>query len=116
MTPAVILWRPRSGRLDRDWLFLGFATLAVAEFASTLISMVLYVGARGGAVNSTLTPSFTLGAGVTAARIVGAVLVCLGLAATTGPRPGERPRDRSTGAAIVLVLIVAVTAGFELQV
>jgi hypothetical protein len=116
LTPAVILRRPRSGRLDRDWLLLGFAVLAVAELVGTLTSTAVYVGARGGAVSSVLTLSFYLGAGGTAARIVGAVLVCLGLGATTGPRPGERPRDRSTGAAVLLVLIVAVTVGFELRI
>jgi hypothetical protein len=115
LTPAVILWRPRSGRLDRDWLLFGFATLAVAELATTLTSTALYVGTIRGAVNSTVTLSFMMGAGITAARIVGAVLVFVGLAATTGSRPCERPRDRSTRAAIVFVLIVAVTAGFELQ-
>jgi hypothetical protein len=116
LIPAVILWRPRSGRLAHDWLFLGFATVAVAEVAATLITTAVYVGARGGSVNGMLTLSFFLGVGVTAARIVGAMLISVGLAVTTGPRPGERPRDRSTAAAIALVLIVAVTAGFELQV
>ena len=115
LTPAVILWRPRSGRLDRDWLLFGFAILAVAELATTVTSTVLYVGARGGSVGSTVTFSYILGVGITAARIIGAVLVSVGLAATTGPRPGQRPRHRSIGAAIVLTLIVAVTAGFELQ-
>jgi hypothetical protein len=116
LTPAVILRRPRSGRLDRDWLLLGFAVLAVAELVSTLTSTAVYVGARAGAVSSMVTLSVYLGAGATAARIVGAVLVCVGLAATTGPRPGERLRDRSTGAAVFLVLIVAVTVGFELRI
>jgi hypothetical protein len=116
LTPAVMLWRPRTGRLAHDWLFLGFATLAVAEVAATLITTAVYVGARGGSVNGMLTLSFFLGAGVTAARIVGAMLTSVGLAVTTGPRPGEKPRDRSAGAAILLVLIVAVTAGFELRI
>lgn len=116
LTPAVILWRPRSGRLDHDWLLLGFAMLAVAELVGTLTSTALYVGAHGGSVSSTMTLSFILGVGATAARIVGAVLVSIGLAVTTGPRPGEKPRDRSAGAAILLVLIVAVTAGFELRI
>jgi hypothetical protein len=116
LTPAVILWRPRPGRLERDWLLFGFATLGVAEVGGTLTSTVVYVGARGGSVTSTLALSFILGAGVTAARIVGAVLVCLGLAVTTGSRPGERPRHRSVAPAIILALIVVVIAGFELQI